>query len=65
MHVCTLLRLTHNIHVIPLLHKDETYNLIIISCEFKTLELDLLIPFGLNLGAKQARNTSGVTLSSH
>jgi hypothetical protein len=34
-HVYIVIRLTHNIHLIPLLRTDETYNLIIISYEFK------------------------------
>jgi hypothetical protein len=35
--VYTLNKSTHNIHLIPLLHKDETYTSIIISCEFEIL----------------------------
>jgi 23S rRNA maturation-related 3'-5' exoribonuclease YhaM len=41
--IYTLNKLTYNIHLIPLLRKDEAYNLIIISYDFKILESENLV----------------------
>ena len=66
-HIFTLSKLTHHIHLIPFNHKSESRKIrLIISCvlKFKTSRNSFRkFYLGLNHGAKQARNTRGVTMS--